>query len=94
MGRSVSTNLRSSSGALREAAVQLLIGGCVVKLLDVVRRLAEHEGSSPRPGPRDQAGAHLILQPRAAVLSLGVVPRVAVRKAEAPLFLGEALNPT
>ena len=94
MGRSVSTNSRSSSGALREAAVQLLIGGRVVILLEVVRRLAEHGGSSPRPGPRDQAGVHLILQPRAAVLPLGVVPRVAVREAEAPPFLGEAPNPT
>ena len=94
MGRFASTNSRSSSGALREAAAQLLIGGRVVKLQDAVRRPAEHEGSSPRPGPRDQAGVHLILQPRAAVLSLGVVPRVAVRKAEAPPFLGEALNPT
>ena len=90
MGRSAG----SSSGVLCEAAVQLLLGGRVVKLQDAVRRLAEREGSSPRPGPRDQAGVHLILQPRAAVLPLGVVPQVAVREVEAPPFLGEAPNPT
>ena len=94
MGTSVSASSRSSSGVLCEAAVQLPLGGIVVKLQDVVRRLAEREGSSPRPGPRDQAGVHLALQPRAAVLPLGVVPRVAVREAEAPPFLGGALNPT
>ena len=94
MGRSVSTSSRSSSGVLREAAAQLLLDRRVVKLQDAVRRLAEREGSSPRPGPRDQAGVHLVLQPRAAVLPLGVVPRVAVREAEAPPFLGEVLNPT
>ena len=94
MGRSVSVSPRSSSGVLCEAAVQLLLGGAVVKLQDVARRLAERESSSPRHGPRDKGGVHLILQPRAAVLPLGVVPRVAVRGAGAPPFLGEALNPT
>ena len=93
MGRSVSTSSRSSSGVLREAAAQLLLGGTVVKLQDAVRRLAEREGSSPRPGPSDQAGVHLVLQPRAAVLPLVVVPRVAAHESEAPPFLGEAPNP-
>ena len=83
--------MRSYSGALHKAAVQLLIGGCVLK--GVVRRLAEHKGSRPRPGARDQDGVHLLLQIRAAVLQLGVLPRFAVREAEAPPFLGEALNP-
>ena len=79
---------------LREEAVQLLLGGTVVKLQDAVRRLAERGGSSPRPGPRDQAGAHLVLQPRAAVLPLDVLPRFAVREAGDPPFLGEAPNST
>ena len=94
MGRSVSTSSRSFSRVLHEAAAKLLLGGIAVKLQGAVRRLAEREGPSPRPGPRDQAGVHLIPQPRAAVLPLGVVPRVAVREAEAPPFLGEVLNLT
>ena len=57
------------------------------------RRLAEHEGSRPCPGTKDQGGVHLLLLIRAAVLPLGVVPWVAVREAEAPP-LGEVLNPT
>ena len=88
----VSTNSRSSSGALREAAAQMLIGGRVLQ--DVVRRLAEHEGSCPRPGARDQDGTNNLPLIRAAVLPQGAVPRVAVREAEAPPFLGEVPNPT
>ena len=88
----VSTNSRSSSGVLREAAAHVLIGGRVLQ--DVVRRLAEHGGSRPRPVARDQDGVHLLLQIRAAVLPLGVVPRVAVREAKTPPFLGKVPNPT
>jgi len=84
-------NSRSSSGALSEAAAQLLIGGRVLQ--GVVRRFAEHEGSCPRPGMRDRDGAHMPLQIRAAVLPLCVELRAAVREAEPPPYLGGALKP-
>ena len=86
----VSTNSRSSSKHFRSCLAA--IGGRVVQ--DVVRRLAEHEGSCPRPGARDQDGTNNLPLIRAAVLPQGAVPRVAVREAEAPPFLGEVPNPT
>jgi len=78
----LSTNLRSSSEALCEAAAQLLIGGRVLQ--DAARRLVEHEGLRPRLGQRDKGSADLFFQIRAAVLPLGVVPRVPVHKAGWP----------